>query len=84
VDKPSWWDWELELTPHLQKRMLQRDFTEVDLRTMVSNATNCAAGSVPGRWLLTTRQRDVRWEVVVEPDVEERLLVVVTAYQVEG
>jgi hypothetical protein len=29
---PEWWDWELELTPHLLKRLVDRGFTEVDLR----------------------------------------------------
>ena len=27
---PTWWAWELELTPHLFKRMEDRDFTEQD------------------------------------------------------
>jgi hypothetical protein len=29
---PEWWEWELELTAHLEKRMLDRDFNEIDLR----------------------------------------------------
>ena len=28
---PHWWDWELDLTPHLLKRMEDRDFNELDL-----------------------------------------------------
>ena len=35
---PDWWDWELELTPHLLKRMIDREFSEVDLRIMLANA----------------------------------------------
>lgn len=27
---PVWWEWDLELTPHVLKRMLDREFTEVD------------------------------------------------------
>lgn len=29
---PDWWDWQLDLTPHLLKRMDDRDFNELDLR----------------------------------------------------
>ena len=35
---PDWWEWELELTPHLEKRMEDREFTEVDLRAMLERA----------------------------------------------
>jgi hypothetical protein len=27
---PEWWEWELELTPHVEKRMEDRGFTEDD------------------------------------------------------
>lgn len=36
---PSWWDWELEFSPHLLKRMIDRQFSEVDLRRMLEHAT---------------------------------------------
>jgi hypothetical protein len=50
MERPTWWEWELELTPHLQKRMEDRDFTEVDLRVMLGGAsamgpTSCPVGS---------------------------------------
>ncbi len=32
---PEWWDWELELSPHLLKRMADRGFSELDLRAML-------------------------------------------------
>jgi hypothetical protein len=38
VNWPPWWEWEIELTPHLEKRMEDRDFTEVDLRAMLHRA----------------------------------------------
>ncbi|MBI4608969.1 MAG: hypothetical protein HY726_08175 [Candidatus Rokubacteria bacterium] len=37
---------------------------------------------VNGRWVIETRHRGKAWEVIVEPDHERRLLVVVTAYPV--
>jgi hypothetical protein len=80
---PEWWEWELEYTPHLEKRMVDRSFTEVDLREMVARATRVQPSSVGGRWRIETRHRGRRWEVIVEPDVAERILVVVTAYPVE-
>jgi hypothetical protein len=39
---------------------------------------------VPGRWVVLSRHGGRRWEVVVEPDVERELLVVITAYPVES
>ncbi len=47
---PEWWDWELELSPHLLKRMEDRQFNEVDLRTMLARATSCHPDIVEGRW----------------------------------
>ena len=77
---PSWWEWELELSPHLEKRMVQRDFTEIDLRTMLHQATGYHPDVEPGRWAIETRHRGSAWEVIVEPDHTARQMVVVTAY----
>lgn len=79
---PIWWDWELELSPHLLKRMADRRFTEVDLRHMLERATNFRRDLIEGRWIIETRHRLRRWEVIVEPDFDAELLVVVTAYPV--
>jgi hypothetical protein len=35
---PAWWEWEPEIGPHVEKRMLDRNFTEIDLRTMLAKA----------------------------------------------
>jgi hypothetical protein len=83
VNQPSWWDWELELTPHLEKRMEDRGFTEVDLRLMVRDAHNLRAGAQPGRFVVECSFRGRLWHVIVELDTEEQLIVVVTAYGVE-
>ncbi len=37
---------------------------------------------VPGRWVVVTGHRKRRWEVVIEPDFDARLIVVITAYPV--
>jgi hypothetical protein len=78
--RPRWWTWELELSPHLHKRMLDRGFNEVDLRIMIEATRRIRRDVVGGRWVIETRFRRTRWEVIVEPDHELRLLVVVTAY----
>ena len=80
MEWPDWWSWELELTPHLLKRMDDRGFTEVDLRVMLDDATGFHREAVEGRFVIETRHRGRGWEVVVEPDHTELLLVVVTAY----
>ena len=79
---PEWWEWELELSPHLLKRMTDRRFTEIDLRRMLERASDYRKDVVDGRWVIETRHRRRRWEVIVEPDGERGLLVVVTAYPV--
>ena len=63
--------------------MLDRRFTEVDLRHMLERAAGYRADVVEGRWVIETRHNRKDWEAVVEPDNEQKLLVVVTAYPVE-
>jgi len=80
---PSWWEWELELSSHLLKRMVDRRFTEVDLRRMLRGAKSYHRDVVEGRWLIDTAHRRHHWQVIVEPDTIDHLLVVITAYPVE-
>jgi hypothetical protein len=60
--------------------MLQRGLTEVDLRAMLDDATDVEQARAPGRWLLRTMRERVPWVIVLEPDIEDRLLVVVTVF----
>ena len=83
MEWPTWWEWELEITPHLEKRMADRDFTEIDLREMLEQAQGYSPDVDTGRWIIATRHRTRRWKVIVEPDADERLLIVVTAYPAE-
>jgi len=80
---PSWWDWELELSPHLFKRMVDRQFGEVELRKMLEHAKGYRADIMEGRWVVDVAHQGERWEVIVEPDDRLELLVVVTAYPLE-
>ena len=77
---PTWWHWELELSPHLLMRMVDRKFTEVDVRRMLHLASRLRRDIEPGRWLVITRHRKARWEIILEPDAEAQIVVGVTAY----
>ena len=81
---PEWWEWELELGPHLLKRMLDRGFSEVDLRLMMDRASTLREAADSERWIVETMHDSVPWEIIVEPDVLDRLLVVITAYPESG
>lgn len=63
--------------------MADRRFTEVDLRSMLDRATSHRGDIVPGRWVIETRHARRDWEVIVEPDSDLELLIVITAYPVE-
>ncbi len=79
---PEWWHWELELSPHLFKRMADRSFNDTDLRLMLEQATGYHIDEEPGRWVIETLRDGDDWEVIVEPDLSVSQLVVVTAYPV--
>ena len=72
----------MEPGPHLLKRMDDRRFTEIDLRRMLERTSGYREDVVDGRWVIETKHRGKAWEVIVEPDFERQLLVVVTAYPV--
>lgn len=77
---PEWWDWELEFSPHLLKRMMDRGFTEIEVRLMMDNATALREAEVPLRWIAETAHDSCPWSIIVEPDMADRLLIVITAY----
>ena len=53
---------------------------QLDLRRMLDVAQTIDSDIGPGRWRLRTRLRRRPWEVIVEPDAEAQLVVVITAY----
>ena len=80
---PDWWEWELDVrSPHLRDRMRRRSFTEIDLRDMMERASGLRPDHEPGRWVLETRFEGEEWEVIVEPDEDRKITVVITAYDV--
>ena len=59
--------------------MSDRDFSEVDLRLMLGNASTYRRDIEPGRWVIETRHGRRGWEVIVEPDPDVELLLIITA-----
>lgn len=57
-------------------------FDEVDLRRMLQHGSAYRPDVVESRWIVECRHAGRRWEVIVEPDRQTRLLVVVTAFPV--
>jgi hypothetical protein len=80
IDPPDWWERNLAFTPHVESRMDEREFSELDLRTMIADATDLVSSRRPDRYLASTRLRGRPWTIVLEPDPEDQLLFVVTAY----
>jgi hypothetical protein len=62
--------------------MIDRQFSEVDLRHMLEHAAVLREDVVEGRWVVESWHRKQPWEVIVEPDLDASVLVVVTAYPV--
>ncbi len=81
--RPLWWDWELQLSHHIRKRMADRGFTELELRVMLDTATAVRRDFVPDRWIVHTRHRRRRWEVILELDAEMQRVIAISAYPVE-
>ena len=54
---PDWWAWELELGPHLLKRMTDRRFSEIELRRMLERASGHRDDIVESRWIIEAPPR---------------------------
>lgn len=81
---PEWWDWELSFTAHAELRLEQRGVTEVDVRAMLERAARYEPSVVEGRFMIHAVHLHRPWVVIAEPDVDAKLLVVVTVYEVSG
>jgi hypothetical protein len=79
---PEWWRWELTFTSHAELRMEQRGVTDVEVRAMLERATRFEPSVVEGKFMIHARHAECPWVVIVEPDADVNLLVVVTVYEV--
>ena len=50
---PNWWEWELEFSPHLLKRMLDRGLSDVDVRLMIEGTIGLRQAERAERWVVT-------------------------------
>ena len=82
--RPKWWDWDLEISPHLLIRSEQRHFDEVDLRTMIEDAVSMEPELLPDRWRIETKWRRRAWRIVVDVDDHRKRVRVVTAFPVQS
>jgi lipocalin len=55
--------------------------TEVEVRAMLHRASGYSPSFVPGRFMVETTHHEKPWIIIVEPDSDERALVIVTAYE---
>lgn len=78
---PEWWDWELELSPHLLRRMEERDFTETELRRMLNGVRGVHPDAGARRYRAYGLHRNYRWTIVLEPDPQAKVVVVITAFR---
>ena len=83
ISWPDWWDWDLDLSSHLLRRMEDRCLSEIDLRSMMQSASQLRASHEPGRWVVDVIRDSESWEIVLEPDEHDQVIVVVTAYAVD-
>jgi hypothetical protein len=79
---PDWWDFELELSPHLEDRIILSRFLGGRSPAVIEVAQDLGVGKTPGRWIVRTSHLGEAWDVVVEPDELDRVIVVITAYKV--
>jgi hypothetical protein len=67
---------------HAELRMEQRGVTELEVHAMLEKATAFEPNVVEGRFMIHVRHLRHQWIVIVEPDTDAKLLVVVTLYEV--
>ena len=79
---PQWWNWDLSFTSHSEMRMEQRGVTEVDLRAMLERANGYRPNVAEGQFMIDAWHHQRPWVVIVEPDFDAKLLVIVTVYEV--
>jgi hypothetical protein len=79
---PQWWEWELQISEHVERRMVRREFNEVELRAMLEHARFIRPDRVEGRFVVEARHRRQPWIIIVEPEQDRTCILVVTAYPV--
>ena len=63
--------------------MEQRGVNETDVRGMLERAAGFVPATTEGRFVVRASSHGRMWTVILEPDAEERRLVVVTVFEQE-
>jgi len=79
MEWPDWWEWDIEVSSHCGKRMHERVFNETDLRAILSEAI-AITEQAHGTFVVSSSHENKPWEVIVVPDFEKQLIVVISAY----
>lgn len=77
---PEWWDRALEITAHAYKRLEERELSEAQLRYMLEHVEALTEDREPGRGIAEASVEGRTWRIILEPDPEVSVIVVVTAY----
>jgi hypothetical protein len=73
---------ELTFSSHAEPRVERRGVTDVELRAVLERASGFEPSVVEGRFMIHARHAERPWVVIVEPDADGKVLVVVTVYEV--
>ncbi len=60
--------------------MDQRGVTEVEVRAMLEDAARAVPDREPGRWAVHTTHDGAPWKIILEPQQEERVTLVITLF----
>jgi hypothetical protein len=63
--------------------MVERGFSETELRLLLEDAHTLHRDTEPGRWAVLSRRGAADWKIIVEPDAWACVLVVVTAWRLD-
>jgi hypothetical protein len=82
--KPPWSEWEIRFETHARERMSERGLNETEARRLLEHARQYARGRRAGRWLVVGALRGARWVIVIRPEVERPVVVVLTVFKTKG
>jgi hypothetical protein len=80
TDQYSWLCWDLDISPHAMRRMPIRGFSETDLRGMLEDPDHVEPDACPGRFVAHCRWHGQQWNIILEPDKDAGVIIVVTAF----
>ena len=62
--------------------MIDRGFSEVEVRSMMKRAEAVRPEREPGRFVVEAQHLGGRWRLIVEPDPDREQIVVITGWRI--